>query len=86
MKRFYLLCLACMVFGGMAQASTDLSPCRFLIPNNHDYQVIVKYELNKNKETTRFVGITEKDKGELSPEQKKALQPFMACLKKQLDN
>lgn len=82
MKGYYLLCLACMVFAGMAQASTDLSPCRTLIPDNHDYQVVVKYELNKNKETTRFVGVTEKDKGELSPEQKKNATAFYGLSEK----
>jgi hypothetical protein len=80
------LVTAILLLPVFASASTDLSTCQSLIPDNHNYQVVIKYDITKdNKEIKRFVGITDKNMRVLSEAQSKKIKPFVECVKTQLD-
>ncbi len=80
-----------IVFSGViltssVYASSDLSSCASLVPNDHDYQVVITYDFEYGKEVKRFVGITDKDEKELSKVQLKEAMPFVDCIKNEIKN
>ncbi len=85
MKFFKAILVLGMMFTGGAFASNDLSSCSSLIPDGHDYQVVVKYDFDHGKKVNRFVGITDKNSKELSKSQEDKIKPFVDCVKEKIE-
>ncbi|MBU4682928.1 hypothetical protein KC222_13000 [Cedecea davisae] len=75
----FLLLTGSYSVGGYA--SNDLSSCSSFIPDNHDYQITVKYDFVHGEKIKRFVGITDKNSTQLSKEQAAKVKPFVDCIK-----
>ncbi|ENM5733273.1 hypothetical protein DU972_000823 [Vibrio mimicus] len=86
MKSLSVLVFYGIMFSGVAYASDDLSSCSSLIPNDHDYQVVITYNFEHGKKVKRFVGITDKNEKELSKSQIEAAKPFVDCIKNEIVN
>lgn len=70
------------MFTGGVHASSELSSCASLVPNGHDYQVVITYDFEHGKEVKRFVGITSKKDKKLS--KLKEAMPFVDCIKNEI--
>ncbi|EPZ7317891.1 hypothetical protein ACXR5E_000438 [Vibrio mimicus] len=86
MKSLSVLVFYGIMFSGVAYASDYLSSCSSLIPNDHDYQVVITYDFEHGKKVKRFVGITDKNEKELSKSQIEAEKPFVDCIKNEIVN
>lgn len=75
------LLLPAFFFAAGAYASNDLSSCSSLIPDDHDYQVVVKYDFTHGGKMKKFVGITDKNARQLTKEQEDKAKPFVDCVK-----
>ncbi|WP_139821300.1 hypothetical protein [Escherichia coli] len=77
----YIFLLLAGGYSAGVYAAEELSSCSSLIPDNHHYQIVIKYDFVHGEKMKRFVGITDKNTSKLSEAQEEKIKPFVDCIK-----
>ncbi|MCX8994508.1 hypothetical protein SFC19_06685 [Citrobacter portucalensis] len=80
----YIFLLLSSSYSVGGYAADDVSSCSSFIPDNHHYQIVVKYDFVHGKKMKRFVGISDKNTSQLSKEQEEKIKPFVDCIKNKM--
>lgn len=85
MTKILLLGICFMGFANNVFADADILSCSKFLPDDHSYQVVIKYDIKRNKAPKRFVGITDSDSRDLTSEQAVKIKPFVDCIKEKVE-